>query len=78
MCEHECLLILQFLLHVNHICLSISSQVQLEPTTSWALLHRNMYGRSKYTGMLQAAKDILREEGLPVLTWSFLLFMIRF
>ncbi|XP_019106268.2 mitochondrial thiamine diphosphate carrier 2 isoform X2 [Beta vulgaris subsp. vulgaris] len=45
--------------------IKIRFQVQLEPTTSWALLHRNMYGRSKYTGMLQAAKDILREEGLP-------------
>ncbi|CAO2839238.1 unnamed protein product [Amaranthus hypochondriacus] len=45
--------------------IKIRFQVQLEPTTSWALVHRNMYGSSKYTGMLQATKDILREEGLP-------------
>ncbi|CAO2823975.1 unnamed protein product [Amaranthus hypochondriacus] len=45
--------------------IKIRFQVQLEPTTSWALLQRNLYGPSKYTGMLQATKDILREEGLP-------------
>lgn len=45
--------------------IKIRFQVQLEPTTSWALPHKNMYGPSKYTGMLQAAKDILKEEGLP-------------
>jgi hypothetical protein len=41
-------------------------QVQLEPTTSWGILRRDVYGPSKYTGLLQATKDILREEGLPV------------
>lgn len=41
-------------------------QVQLEPTTSWGVLRRDVYGPSKYTGLLQASKDILREEGLPV------------
>jgi len=41
-------------------------QVQLEPTTSWDVLQRDVYGPSKYTGLLQATKDILREEGLPV------------
>ncbi|GAB4833254.1 hypothetical protein Ancab_031501 [Ancistrocladus abbreviatus] len=44
--------------------IKIRFQVQLEPTTSWALLHKNLYGPSKYTGMLQATKDIFREEGL--------------
>ncbi|RZR74030.1 hypothetical protein BHM03_00031352 [Ensete ventricosum] len=41
-------------------------QVQLEPTSSWALLHRDSYGSSKYTGILQSSKVILREEGLTV------------
>ena len=41
-------------------------QVQLEPTSSWTLLQRELYKASKYTGVLQAAKDIYREEGLPV------------
>lgn len=45
--------------------IKIRFQVQLEPTTQWALLHRNSYGQSKYTGMFQATKDIFREEGLP-------------
>lgn len=45
--------------------IKIRFQVQLEPTTQWALLTRTAYGNSKYTGMLQASKDILREEGLP-------------
>ncbi|KAL6971295.1 hypothetical protein U1Q18_030975 [Sarracenia purpurea var. burkii] len=44
--------------------IKIRFQVQLEPTTSWALLHKDVYVPSKYTGMFQAAKDILREEGL--------------
>ncbi|CAN4091671.1 unnamed protein product [Withania somnifera] len=43
--------------------IKIRFQVQLEPTTRWALLTRTA-GNSKYTGMLQASKDILREEGL--------------
>ncbi|XP_020538702.1 mitochondrial thiamine diphosphate carrier 2 isoform X2 [Jatropha curcas] len=43
----------------------LRSKVQLEPTSSWALVRGNMAGPSKYTGMLQAAKDIFREEGLP-------------
>lgn len=45
--------------------IKIRFQVQLEPTTSWALLRRDIHGQSKYTGMLQATKDIFREEGLP-------------
>ncbi|KAI3469402.1 hypothetical protein Pfo_026065 [Paulownia fortunei] len=45
--------------------IKIRFQVQLEPTTQWALLRRDAYGPSKYTGMLQATKDIFREEGLP-------------
>ncbi|KAL3812870.1 hypothetical protein ACJIZ3_014138 [Penstemon smallii] len=44
--------------------IKIRFQVQLEPTTQWALLRRDAYGPSKYTGMLQATKDIFREEGL--------------
>ncbi|CAI9776248.1 unnamed protein product [Fraxinus pennsylvanica] len=43
----------------------IYGQVQLESTTHWTLLQRNAYGPSKYTGMLQATKEIFREEGLP-------------
>ncbi|GER52206.1 mitochondrial substrate carrier family protein, partial [Striga asiatica] len=46
--------------------IKIRFQVQLEPTTQWALLRRDVYCPSKYTSMLQASKDILREEGLPV------------
>ncbi|KAL8254247.1 hypothetical protein R6Q59_032468 [Mikania micrantha] len=44
--------------------IKIRFQVQLEPTTSFALLSKNVYGASKYTGMIQASKDIFREEGL--------------
>lgn len=58
-------------------------QVQLEPTTQWALLRRNAYSQSKYTGMLQATKDIFREEGLPVfvtygiISIDYVFFLIR-
>ncbi|XP_059434310.1 mitochondrial thiamine diphosphate carrier 2-like isoform X1 [Corylus avellana] len=45
--------------------IKIRFQVQLEPTSSWALLRNNVSGTSKYTGMFQATKDIFREEGLP-------------
>jgi len=41
-------------------------QVQLEPTTSWGLVRGNLSGASKYTGMVQATKDIFREEGFRV------------
>ncbi|XP_021905032.1 mitochondrial thiamine diphosphate carrier 2-like [Carica papaya] len=44
--------------------IKIRFQVQLEPTSSWALLQRNLSGPSKYTGMFQATKNIFREEGL--------------
>ncbi|MFQ6646219.1 hypothetical protein Gotur_019085 [Gossypium turneri] len=44
--------------------IKIRFQVQLEPTSSWALLRGDLSGSSKYTGMSQATKDILREEGL--------------
>ncbi|KAI3728452.1 hypothetical protein L6452_17089 [Arctium lappa] len=44
--------------------IKIRFQVQLEPTTTFALLSKNVYGNSKYTGMFQASKDIFREEGL--------------
>ncbi|CAK9158800.1 unnamed protein product [Ilex paraguariensis] len=44
--------------------IKIRFQVQLEPTSSWALLRNDVYGVSKYTGMVQATKDIFREEGL--------------
>ncbi|XP_054821970.1 mitochondrial thiamine diphosphate carrier 2-like isoform X2 [Prosopis cineraria] len=43
---------------------SRSILVQLEPTTSWGLLRKDLSAPSKYTGMLQATKDIFREEGL--------------
>ncbi|KAL8481567.1 hypothetical protein ACS0TY_027903 [Phlomoides rotata] len=45
--------------------IKIRFQVQLEPTTQWALLRRDAYAPSKYTGMLQATKAIFREEGWP-------------
>nr|KAJ0215148.1 hypothetical protein LSAT_V11C300113890 [Lactuca sativa] len=51
--------------------IKIRFQVQLEPTTSFALLSKNVYGASKYTGMIQASKDIFREEGFSV--WALLL-----
>ncbi|XP_020529886.1 mitochondrial thiamine pyrophosphate carrier 1 isoform X3 [Amborella trichopoda] len=44
--------------------IKIRFQVQLEPTSSWALPHGGVYGPSKYTGILQATKDIYREERL--------------
>ncbi|XP_004508276.1 mitochondrial thiamine diphosphate carrier 2-like [Cicer arietinum] len=46
--------------------IKIRFQVQLEPTSSWALLRKDLATTvpSKYTGMFQASKDILREEGL--------------
>ncbi|KAK6913780.1 Mitochondrial substrate/solute carrier [Dillenia turbinata] len=43
--------------------IKIRFQVQLEPTSLWALDGRKLKGKSKYTGMLQATKDIFREEG---------------
>lgn len=43
--------------------IKIRFQVQLEPTSLWALLRKDANGTSKYTGMLQATKDIFREEG---------------
>lgn len=45
--------------------IKIRFQVQLEPTTKWALLQKDALVRSKYNGMLQATKDIFREEGFP-------------
>ncbi|GMY27712.1 mitochondrial thiamine diphosphate carrier 2-like [Fagus crenata] len=45
--------------------IKIRFQVQLEPTSSWALLRSNLSGTSKYTGMFQATRDIFREEGYP-------------
>jgi hypothetical protein len=50
---------------------NVSLQVQLEPTTSWGVLQSNVYGPSKYTRLLQATKDILHEEGLPVCSFSW-------
>jgi solute carrier family 25 thiamine pyrophosphate transporter 19 len=44
--------------------IKIRFQVQLEPTSSWVLLRKDVFGTSKYTGMLQATKDIFREEGV--------------
>lgn len=45
--------------------IKIRFQVQLEPTSSWQLLQRDLYQKSKYTGIVQASKDIFREEGWP-------------
>ncbi|XP_038991657.1 mitochondrial thiamine diphosphate carrier 2-like isoform X2 [Hibiscus syriacus] len=44
--------------------IKIRFQVQLEPTSSWALIRKDLSGPSKYTGMFQATKEIFREEGL--------------
>ncbi|OIW18472.1 hypothetical protein TanjilG_13224 [Lupinus angustifolius] len=44
--------------------IKIRFQVQLEPTSTWALLRRDLVTPSKYTGMFQASRDILREEGV--------------
>ncbi|KAF3563516.1 hypothetical protein DY000_02011149 [Brassica cretica] len=43
--------------------IKIRFQVQLEPTTSWSVVRGNLSGASKYTGMVQATKDIFGEEG---------------
>lgn len=45
--------------------IKIRLKVKLDPTSSWALVRINSFGPSKYTSMLQATKDIFREEGLP-------------
>ncbi|KAI9123333.1 hypothetical protein K1719_006222 [Acacia pycnantha] len=44
--------------------IKIRFQVQLEPTSSWASLPKQLYVPSKYTGIVQASKDIFREEGI--------------
>uniref|UniRef100_A0A0D6R4U7 Mitochondrial thiamine pyrophosphate carrier 1 n=1 Tax=Araucaria cunninghamii TaxID=56994 RepID=A0A0D6R4U7_ARACU len=44
--------------------IKIRFQVQLEPTVR-LLSGSGAYGISKYTGILQATRDILREEGMP-------------
>ncbi|CAK8531721.1 unnamed protein product [Lathyrus sativus] len=44
--------------------IKIRFQVQLEPTSSWTSLRRDLSNPSKYTGMFQATKDIFREEGI--------------
>uniref|UniRef100_A0A0C9QN63 TSA: Wollemia nobilis Ref_Wollemi_Transcript_19029_1329 transcribed RNA sequence n=1 Tax=Wollemia nobilis TaxID=56998 RepID=A0A0C9QN63_9CONI len=44
--------------------IKIRFQVQLEPTVR-LLSDRGAYGISKYTSILQATRDILREEGMP-------------
>ncbi|KAE8714201.1 putative Soybean protein regulated by cold-2 [Hibiscus syriacus] len=44
--------------------IKIRFQVQLEPTSSWSLIRKDLSGSSKYTGMFQATKEIFREEGL--------------
>ncbi|KAK7289949.1 hypothetical protein RIF29_04012 [Crotalaria pallida] len=44
--------------------IKIRFQVQLEPTSSWTLVRKDLSAPSKYTGMLQATKDIFREEGI--------------
>lgn len=45
--------------------IKIRFQVQLEPTSSWVLLRKDLPVSSKYTGIFQATKDIFREEGFP-------------
>lgn len=51
---------------VNVFFFHLCWQVQIEPTSSWAVVRSNWSGTSKYTGMFQATKDIFREEGLAV------------
>ncbi|ONM16201.1 hypothetical protein ZEAMMB73_Zm00001d003135 [Zea mays] len=46
---------------------------QKQPTTTVG--HRDVYGPSRYTRLLQATKDTLREEGLPCLEY-FLTYVI--
>ncbi|KAL2456389.1 Uncharacterized protein Fot_56886 [Forsythia ovata] len=46
------------------LAFSPNEKVPLEPTTKLALLRKDAYGPSKYIAMLQATKDIFREEGL--------------
>ncbi|KAF3339531.1 mitochondrial thiamine pyrophosphate carrier-like protein [Carex littledalei] len=42
--------------------IKIRFQVQLEPTTTWTLLQKEMYRPSKYRGLQQTTKEIFREE----------------
>jgi hypothetical protein len=61
------------------ICLIIRAvinvfQVQLEPTHNGFLIHQPSVPSSKYYGVIQALKDILREEGILVTV----VFIIRF
>ncbi|XP_061370569.1 mitochondrial thiamine diphosphate carrier 2-like [Gastrolobium bilobum] len=44
--------------------IKIRFQVQLEPTSSWSLIRKDSSTTSKYTGIIQASKDIFREEGI--------------
>ncbi|KAF3341364.1 mitochondrial thiamine pyrophosphate carrier-like isoform X3 [Carex littledalei] len=44
--------------------IKIRFQVQLEPTTTWTLLQKEMYRPSKYRGLQQTTKEIFREESL--------------
>jgi hypothetical protein len=66
--------------YVNVINIHNYLQVQLEPTTSWALLRKDLVvtAPSKYTGMFQASKDILREEGLKVVQIKQQTFMFTY
>ncbi|KMZ60608.1 Mitochondrial carrier protein-like [Zostera marina] len=43
--------------------IKIRFQVQLERTSHWVSVQKNLYQPSKYTGIYQASKEILREEG---------------
>ncbi|KAL3677869.1 hypothetical protein R1sor_020825 [Riccia sorocarpa] len=45
--------------------IKIRFQVQLEPTTTRLHNHHASHIVSKYTGILQATRDIFREEGIP-------------
>lgn len=54
------------------VCPCVARQVQLEPTGRRAWAASDMTGRvSKYTGIVQATKDILREEGIRVSVQDF-------
>lgn len=55
------------------VCPCVARQVQLEPTSRRAWAASGMTGGvSKYTGIVQATKDILREEGVRVSVQFFL------
>ncbi|KAF3338372.1 mitochondrial thiamine pyrophosphate carrier-like protein [Carex littledalei] len=52
--------------------IKIRFQVQLEPTTTWTLLQKEMYRPSKYRGLQQTTKEIFREEASTLVCCYYL------